>query len=87
VTDRAADKQKFYLLLRNPFILMSYASLYLCFLVREFLSSKYKVTGRALDKSMRENWSDPFVKVYVVGVAFMLLLFLIGSLVFRFQLK
>ena len=87
VTDRAVDKQIFYLLLRNPFILMSYASLYLCFLVREFLSSKYKVTGRALDKSMRENWSDPFVKVYVVGVACMLLLFLIGSLVFRYQLK
>jgi hypothetical protein len=85
--DRVAVRQKFRLALHNPFFLMAYASLYLCFLVREFLSSKYNVRGRALDKSIRENWSDPFVKVYWVGGACMLLLFLIGALYYRFQLK
>lgn len=79
--DRAADKQRFRLLLHNPFILMAYASLFLCFVVREFLSSKYKAKGLALDKIIRANWRDPFVEAYWVGGACMLLLFLIGSVI------
>lgn len=66
---------------------MACAGLYLAMLTRGFLSSKYKAKGLALDKIIRKNWSDPFVKVYWVGGACMLLLFLIGSVVYRFQLK
>lgn len=87
VSGTELDRQRFRLFLHNPFLLIAFAALYICLLVRGFLSSKYKVRGRALDKSIRENWSDPFVKAYWVSGACMLLLFLIGSLLYRAQLK
>jgi hypothetical protein len=83
----AGDGERFRLFVRNPFILASYAALYIAILTREFLSFKFKVTGRALDKFMRENWSELFVKVSVFATGSMLLLFLIGAFVFRSQLK
>jgi hypothetical protein len=83
----AANREKFRLFAHNPFILMAYAACYVGILTRDFLSFKYKVKGRTLDKFMRENWSEPFVKVSIIAGASMLLLFLIGALELRSQLK
>lgn len=82
-----ADRQKFRLLLHNPFFLMAYGALYLAMLMREFLSSRYQAKGSAVDKIIRENWNDVFVKVYWFSGACMLLLFLVGAFVYRHQLK
>lgn len=81
------DRVKVRLFLHNPFFLAAYAALYVGLLAREFLSFKYKVKGRALDKAMRENWSEPFVKISMFALVSMFLLLLIGSLVYRLQLK
>jgi hypothetical protein len=81
------DKEKVQVFLHNPFILTAYAALYVAILTREFLSSKYQVKGRTLDKFMRENWNEPFVKVSTIALASMFLLFVVGALVYRFQLK
>ncbi|HEY4740400.1 MAG TPA: hypothetical protein VIH76_07390 [Candidatus Acidoferrales bacterium] len=83
----AGNREKFRLFAHNPFILMAYAALYVGILTREFLSFKYKVKGRTLDKFIRENWNEPFAKVSMVALASMLLLFLIGFLSLRSQLK
>lgn len=83
----AGDRERFRLLVHNPFILAAYAALYVAILTREFLSFKFKVKGRTLDKLMRENWSEPFVKVSIFAAGSVLLLFLIGAFVFRSQLK
>ena len=83
----AGDTEKIHRFVHNPFILAAYASLYLAILSREFVSSKYKVKGKALDRFMRQNWSEPFVRVSMFALASMLVLFLVGSVFYRFQLK
>jgi hypothetical protein len=83
----AGEKEKFRILALNPFILTAFGAVYIAFLTREFLSFKYKVKGRPLDKTMRENWSEPFVKVSLIAGASALLLSLVGFLVYRSQLK
>ena len=81
------DKEKVRVFQHNPFILAAFAVGYVGYVIREFLFFKYKVKGRALDKVIRKNWSDPFVKLNIFALASMFLLFLIGSLWYRFQLK
>jgi hypothetical protein len=81
------DRERIRLFVHNPFVLAAYAALYVAILSREFASSKYKVKGKALDKVMRENWSEPSVKVSMYALASMLLLFLVGCVLYRFQLK
>jgi hypothetical protein len=81
------DREKLRRFVLNPFILTSYAALSIAILTREFLSCKYNVKGRALEKFMRENWREPFVRDSMFALASTFLLFLIGFLVYRFQLK
>jgi hypothetical protein len=83
----AGDREKIRLFVHNPFTLAAYAALYIAILTREFLSFKYKVKGRALEKFMRENWREPFVRASMFALASTFLLFLMGFLVYRFQLK
>ena len=83
----ATERGESQLFVHNPFFLAAYAALYTSILTREFLSFKYKVKGRTLDKVIWENRSEPFVRVAIVALASSLLLILIGSLVYRSQLK
>ena len=81
------DKERFRQAAHNPFFVMAYACLYLTVLVRGFLSSESRLRGQALDKSIRQSWSDPLVKIYLVGGACVMLFLLIGTLLYRSQLK
>ena len=83
-------EQALKLLAHNPFMILAYGVFFLTLVVNEFKEFKYNPRIYQPDQRFsvsRQNWKDPVVKIYWVGLTCTLLLFLLGSLQFRSQLK
>lgn len=75
-----ADYRTYRLFTHNIFILLAYGVFYCFFLTHEFLSFKYKAKGTELNKIVRKNWTDPFVRISWMCFLMSFVLFLIGCL-------
>ena len=85
-----ADKQSIRLFVRDPFVLLSYAALYVGAITSMFLEFSYDLKRYRLAERfrfVRQKWQDPFVRICLISVMSSMLLLLLGAFHFRHQLK
>jgi hypothetical protein len=85
-----ADKQSIRLFVRDPFVLLSYAVLYVGAITYLFLEFNYDLKSlRSAERFrfVRQRWQDPFVRIYLISVLSSMFLLLLGTFHFRRQLK
>jgi hypothetical protein len=84
------DKQSIRQFVHDPFVLLSYAVLYLSAISYMFLEFSFNLKNIRPDERfrlVRQRWKDPFVKIFWVSVLSSMFLLLIGGFHFRHQLK
>jgi hypothetical protein len=85
-----ADKQSIRLFARDPFVLLSYAALYVGTITYMFLKFSYDLKSyRSAERFrfVRQKWQDPFVRICLISVLSSMFLLLLGTFHFRYQLK
>jgi len=84
------DKQSIRLFVHDPFVLLSYAVLYVSAMIYMFLEFSFNLKNIRPDERfrfLRQRWQDPFVKIFWVSALSSMFLLLIGAFHFRHQLK
>jgi hypothetical protein len=85
-----ADRQSIRLFVRDPFVLVSWAVLYIGAVTDSYLKFSYDQKGLLLNERFRrvkKNWQDPFVRIFWISLISSMLLLLIGVFHFHRQLK
>ena len=85
-----ADRQSIRLFVRDPFVLVSWAVLYIGAVTDSYLKFSYNQKGLLLNERFRlvkKNWQDPFVRIFWISLISSMLLLLIGVFHFHRQLK
>ena len=78
----AADREKLRIAYHDVFFISAYALLYVNFLISWFLEDRYKFNRLRADhrfRVARQNWKDPFFKIFWLSLVATFCLFLLGA--------